>query len=441
MTKPGQALMRGFTLLLVCACVAPVAAQQPDATAAAVVQVTLEEAIRRALDVQPAMVQARGDQRNSGAAHRSALGAFLPTISTNASAVWSNQPRRDPTDTVTLPPGYTYSGNVMASLDLFAGFRRFGNLRSSTANDDAAAAGVVNQRFQVVLQTKQAYYDALARDELVVVAEAQLRRAQQQLEISVQKLRAGSATRSDSLRSLVDLGNARLALLQAQANLATAQANLGRQIGVDQAVRAVQDTALPLPPDTAALRAAALASAPQVAQAEAQARAARAQVWTTRAQYWPALNVSYSSTRTGINAPALPLFGNLKESYQWRFGLSWTLFNGFFREQQQVSASVSRDLAEARAADTRRQVNAQLTQQLAALGTASTQIDIAGENVAAATEDLRVQQERYRVGAGTILDLLTSQASLTQAQTDLVQARFNYLIARAQLEALVGRTL
>ena len=62
-------------------------------------------------------------------------------------------------------------------------------------------------------------------------------------------------------------------------------------------------------------------------------------------------------------------------------------------------------------------------------------------NVAAATEDLRVQQERYRVGAGTILDLLTSQANLTQAQTNLVQARFNYLIARAQLEALVGHSL
>jgi len=54
---------------------------------------------------------------------------------------------------------------------------------------------------------------------------------------------------------------------------------------------------------------------------------------------------------------------------------------------------------------------------------------------------MRVQQERYRVGASTILDLLTSQANLTQAETDLVQARFDYLIARAQLEALVGRTL
>jgi outer membrane protein len=52
-----------------------------------------------------------------------------------------------------------------------------------------------------------------------------------------------------------------------------------------------------------------------------------------------------------------------------------------------------------------------------------------------------VQSERYRVGAATILDLLISQTALTTAEVNLVQSRFNYLIARAQLEALVGRSL
>jgi outer membrane protein len=286
------------------------------------------------------------------------------------------------------------------------------------------------------LQTKQIFYDALAREELVRVAQAQVIRAQQQLDISVQKLNAGSATRSDSLRSAVDLGNARLALLQAEANLATAQANLGRQIGVNAPVRAEPDSSLPAMPDTAALRQEALGSAPLVLQADAQARAASAGVWSARSQYFPSFTVSYNDNRQGTGT----LFSN-PETFSWRFGLSWTLFNGGTREQQQVSASVQRDVARARAADTRRQINAQLTQQIAALGTSYTQIGIATENVAAATEDLRVNQERYRVGAGTILDVLTSQASLTQAQTDLVQARFNYSIALAQLEALVGHSL
>src|SRR2546422_859197 len=131
-------------------------------------------------------------------------------------------------------------------------------LQEASANGTAAEAGVVNQRFQITLATKQAFYNALANDDLVRVADAQVRRAQQQLQISIDKLHAGSATRSDSLRSTVEYGNARIVLLQAQASLATAQANLGRQIGVDAPVRAIPDTALPVVPDTADLRRAAI---------------------------------------------------------------------------------------------------------------------------------------------------------------------------------------
>ena len=101
-----------------------------------------------------------------------------------------------------------------------------------------------------------------------------------------------------------------------------------------------------------------------------------------------------------------------------------SLFNTFQREKTVVSANVARDVAQSKADDARRAVVAQFTQQLAALQTAFAKLDITTSNVAAATEDLRVQQERYRVGASTILDILTSEASLTQALTDQVQARF-----------------
>jgi outer membrane protein len=230
-------------------------------------------------------------------------------------------------------------------------------------------------------------------------------------------------------------------LLRAQANLMGAQADLGRQIGVDGLVRAAFDSLLPTIPDTAELRRTALSTSPAVEEADATASAARALVWSARAQFWPSVVVSYSNNRQGTDPPDLPFFSNYPETFQWRFGLSWPLLNGFTREANQVFASVTRDNAVARAADTRRQVNALITQQMAVLATAFEQITIARENMAAATEDVRVQNERYRVGAATILDLLTSQAALTQAEVNVVQTQFDYLVARAQLEATVGRAL
>ena len=430
-------MMKGFVSL---GLASRLAAQQP--APAAPLQVSLAEAVRRALDVQPAVVQARGDQRNAGADERAALGAFLPSItlggsSNNASA---NRYNASTGQIVTVPSNTSYFGSAGISLNLFDGFRRFANKSAASATADASDAELVNQRAQVTAATQQLFFTALASDELVRVAEAQLQRAKEELQIAVNKFQAGAATRSDTLTATVDMGNGRLALLQAQANLATAQANLGRQIGVDQPVRALPDSAFPSLPDTSRLRADALDSSPQVRQSLAQARAARAQVAVARSQYFPTLSASYSNGYTGLDAP-----WSSTQSYvnNWtlRFSLSWTLFDGFSREGSQVAASVTRDVAEAQAADARRRVNAQLTQQLATLTTADAQIEIASANVAAATEALRVTQERYKLGAGTLLDLLTAQANMTQAQVTQVQARYNYLIARAQVEALVGHAL
>lgn len=402
-------------------------------------EVTLPEAIQRSLLVQPTMVQARGEQRNAGAQRRAAYGAFLPSLTLSSSAI--RQTDSSIVNGFPVGPGdFTFNSSLTANLDLFAGFRRLARRASAQASVNAAEAGVVNERFQVTLLTKQAFYDALASEELVRVARSQVRRAQQQLQISVEKLRAGSATRSDSLRSTVDYGNARIALLEAQANLATDQATLGRQIGVDQPVRAVPDSAMPALPDTAALRASVVETMPQVEQADAEARAARASIWDARAPYLPTFSVSWRTSSQGVTKP-WDGFESNRNLNSLTFGLSWTIFNGFVREQQQVSAGVTRDNAEAAAADTRRRVNAQLSQQIAALATAYEKISIAQSNVAAATEDVRVQNERYRVGAATILDLLTSQASLTLAEQNFVRVRFDYLIARAQLEALLGREL
>ena len=77
-------------------------------------------------------------------------------------------------------------------------------------------------------------------------------------------------------------------------------------------------------------------------------------------------------------------------------------------------------------------LRAELTARLAELEAARSKIEITQTSVAAATEDLRVQQERYRLGASTIVDVLTSQEALNQAEVDVVVARFDYLRAKAQ---------
>jgi outer membrane protein len=124
-----------------------------------------------------------------------------------------------------------------------------------------------------------------------------------------------------------------------------------------------------------------------------------------------------------------------------RLGLSYPIFDGFLREERVVRARTQESVSQAQLADTRRAVRSGVGQSLSQLRLTSERINFAKQSVEVAQEDVKVQQERYRLGATTILELLTSQESLVQAQINLVAARFDYQIARAELEALAGRRL
>ncbi len=408
--------------------------------------VTLADAIRLSERVQPLVVRAAGDLETAAAQRRSVWGAYLPslTASSSASSFYSEGPSR--IDPVT---GQLLSGNasnrslstsLSASVDLFTGFRRGAEGKAARANQTAAEASFVDARFQQALATTSQFLDALAAQQLVRVRETSVRRAEEQLKTSVAKLHAGSATRSDSLRSLVTLGNARLELIRAGIDLATAEAGLARLIGETGRVKAMDDSAfyqVMAAPDTAALRTEAEAKSPRIQSASAVAEAARASLKASRSGYWPSLSLSANTAWNASRSNDYDLFNQRQLS----LGLRWNLFDRFDRELAIAQRSAGAEVADATAADERRAVAAELTAQLAELDAARTQIEITLTSVVAATEDLRVQQERYRLGASTIVDLLTSQEALNQAEVDVVVARFDYLRAKASLEALIGRTL
>jgi outer membrane protein len=406
---------------------------------------TLAEAIDRALRVHPQMAQARGDLATAAADRRAAYGNFLPNLNLNSGVTRTSTQRWDPNTNrfVQGQGNMNYSAGFSASLDLFTGFRRWADLRTANAELDAAEADAVSQRYAVIAETKQVFYDAVAARDLVGVSEARVRRAEEQLKTVVHKLQLGLATRSDSLRAALEVGNARLDLLRNRQAYRNATARLARQVGSEAPVEPAETEALARAPttlDTAALRVLAVERAPAVVTARARYRAAEQAHAAAKSSYWPSLTAAYSNSWAGPESPFAPdaRFGN---SWSLRFTLSYPLFNGFDREANVARTRAARELAEARWRDARLAAAAQFTEALGALRTAEESVAIAEAGVAAAEEDLRVQQERYRVGASTILEVLTSQAALAQAQTDLVRARLEVQRAIAQLEALLGEPL
>jgi outer membrane protein len=174
-----------------------------------------------------------------------------------------------------------------------------------------------------------------------------------------------------------------------------------------------------------------------VSTLEAQ-RAALRGAWTS---YLPSVTASYSRSGNGTAKDFTISTDEYSYSGSLRLSLSLPIFQRFQRVQQVTQAQVAVRNAEASLGDARLAALLGLTQSLGSFHAAEERLATQTATLGAAEEDLREQQEKYQIGVATLLDVLTSQTTLDQARRDLIQARYDQRVAKAQLEALVGRSL
>ena len=413
--------------------------------------VSLREAIELAAKNSPAAVSARGLDRNAAAARRQAVGSYVPNVNLSAGTgrtqgTTINNFNGQLTSLSGNP--WSYNNGLALNVELFDGGRRWSEIKRIRATADVADVSAVSARFDASLEVKQQFYAALASRESAAAAKAQLEQAEQQLKASTARLAAGVATKSDSLRSAILVGNARLAVLTAENDLRVATASLTRVAGSTTPITAspddTLDTPLTLPTDE---ELAMLANdGPAVRLALSNVAVARAAKRSQKSTYLPTLTMSYnyafSQNAAGFVGRNMLLVGGNNASRQtMNFNIAYQLYNGFSRETQTVQADVALTNAEAQLRDVQLAARQNLTSFVRSLQNAQARVQVQLAAIAASEEDLRVQQQRYALGASTLLDLLTSQTQLNQARQALIQARLDGRIARAQLSSLVGREL
>ena len=253
-------------------------------------------------------------------------------------------------------------------------------------------------------------------------------------------VRAGTATRADLLQAQYYLTSARQQLIAAQDTLISTGNALGRLVGFAGAVTARGRDSLPnvsLALSDSALFVLATHGAPLVQAADQYSVATHADVWVARTEYIPtiALIGGYDWANQSVIASAL------RPGFFVGVGTLLPVFNGFVREDDVERATVADRVAQVQASDQRRLARAQAAQLLADMRAAWDAIGQAAEGVRVTAEGVRVTTVQYQVGVATFLSLTTAELNEAQAGVALATARYSYLVARASLEALVGRTL
>ncbi len=406
--------------------------------------ISLAEAIRLANDRNVSNIIASNTVRSANYSVRSARAALIPQVLASAGQTKSYGDRVGQSNQiVSFVPAWSYNTGIQSSMTIFDAGKMFADIKTANANVIAAEAGVVNTEFSVSLQVKLAYNLILANKESEAAAQAQLEAANVQLQTSIAKVNAGAANVSDSLRGIVQVGTAQLALLTAQNASRTAAAALTRLVGTPYFVTAQLQDTIERPPqaiDSAQVLQFAL-DGPGIRQEQATIVANEAAIRSAKTAYLPTVTAGFNLGGSGTSA----IYGFNSNPFPYtrtiNVSLNYPLFNRFTRENNIAAAQLNLENTQATLKDDQLAAQQNILTAIATMRNAEETMRVQQINVEASQEDLRVQQQRYNLGASVLLDVLNSQLELVTARQQLIQARLNYRNARAQIESYIGRDL
>ena len=334
------------------------------------------------------------------------------------------------------------SQSISSNWTVFSGFDRLGEMKQASANLEAAELSLTYQRDVLREQVTNAFYDYIRAQQRVQVALDAEQLAAQELERSQTYFELGISTRSDVLQAKVrhqqtklDVVRERNAARNAFLVLAHAMNIPGaRPFEVQDDLPAVEEIELP---EIDQLLATARQERLDLAAAEYRLDASEAGVMRARSNYWPSVQVFAQYSRSESETPFR--FG-AQENTSFSYGIQgqWSIFDRWRTQQQTRNAVATRRRAEYDLRQAQLDVELEVVNLWNNLNEAIESYQVSTVSVEQSQEDLRLAEERFRVGAGTALDVITAQVNLAQARRDLVDAQINAIRFHSQLDRATG---
>ena len=399
---------------------------------------TLTDVVNRALCENPQTRQTWANTQQQAAQLGVTQSAYLPSV--DLSATESRSKVVLDNGFVQNPAQSQFNPTVTLNYLLFD-FGARSAASQSISQQLLAADWTHNETLQtVMLSAIQAYYQLFAAQESVTATLASEKSAQQAYDAAVYRHKVGAAALSDELQARTAYSQALLNRQKAQGDERVAEGTLANVVGLEA------DTSVTLAPpvlvkptatDVRSVRElidAAKIARPDLAAAQAQVNAERAAVRQAKAN----------------GLPTFPLFANyghnyysdsINNSHSWSIGVSVDvpLFTGFSDTYKIRAAQASLESSQAAQNLLAQQVALDVWSAYQNLQTALSTYDSATDLLASSTEAERVALDRYKLGAGSILDLLTAEANLANARLQLIQAQFSWYTSRASLAKAIGQ--
>lgn len=477
-----------------------VIATRGSADTVTIATLTLVDAIRLARQNNPTHLAAVNNRGTANAAVRSAFGQLLPSADASFTAQRQQGGRQ-----IFNGGSFGANSDVNQSQYNIGVNYRINSAslitpRLQRANRNAVEADINGSAELLRSDVTQQYLSELQAEDRAKLQDTLLVAAQSQVVLAQARALVGSATQLDVSRAEVSLGQQQVQVLQARNQIEIEKLKLFQLMGISQpagVVLTTQFTVEPEPPSLPELLASARQLNPTLVALRSREKVADLNVRVERGQYSPTLNLStgisgYTYSYTNSNFPvqqalaqasasqvscirteevraALKLDNNLaacnaialsdaqaaelrrqNSQFPFRFQssprslsatLSLPIFDGFAREQRVQEAQASSADARYNVRARELAIVADVTTAYLTLKTAEQTSALQEQNSAKAKLELKFTQDRYSGGQATFVDLIESRAAYERAESDRINAIYDYHKAFAALESAVGRPL
>ena len=400
----------------------------------AVMVLTEKEAIEIALKNNYDILSKKEDIRVADARLSQARSQVFPYIIANANYTSYED---HPYITFEDNRGYSFSATQL----LFAGGRVVNTIDAARKGFEAVKTSKKELENKIIYSTKHAFYSVILAKEVVGIRKETLELAEENLTITRKRYKKGEASHYDFLRSKVEIANIRPQLIKAE-NLLMASYNfLKILLGIDSIQKIEVKGEFNYTPEDFDLNkemAIALETRPALEEIALQEKAAQAQVEAAFSGYLPEVRLNFTDY-----ANQKEPFSEGREKYDdyWIGGIvvSVPVFDGFLTRSKISEAKAKEEKVRILKDKLRHNVKIEVENVILDLEAAQETVESQEENVAMARDAYEIIRQRYALGEATQLDLLDVHVALSTAQLNYTQGLYDFIIARAKLNYVVGR--
>ncbi|MDA3861933.1 MAG: TolC family protein [Melioribacteraceae bacterium] len=418
---------------------------------------TLDEAIKIALQRNSALVKAKYNLESSAASVKSAYGDLLPNLGIRSGWSWSKIDDIGGSqldylgNSINVPATSidtrNYSVGAGGSVVLFNGLANLANISSAEMDQEAAELNIDKFKRDIVQATTIFYYSILRSKALAKVKEENFKYNNKLLETITERNRLGSAPVADLYAQQVQTGNAEVDLIRANYNVSVAQNNLIDYLSLD-VLKEYEFVSSIVIVDNSNIDSYgkefssvkemveyALENRTDYLGQQRTVSSSEKGITIAKGGFWPSLTGGYNFSTNSVAVD------NLFDRRVWGVSLNLNIpiFSNFNTETSVQYAKVRNLSAQEDLSALERQVKIEIKQGYLDFDAVSKALEVAIKTVKSATENRRVQYERYSLGSGTFLDVLQSDRDYQTSISLKIDAEFNFHSSKEALLNSIGK--